>query len=107
MLTSQFAPRNTHVNCNCPSQYPPSSPSSPTVRCSNGRQPTRKKDVGGSAEERRRCNNLSYWAIGWLTLAHLVVLAAPFTFTWTGLIVASCCTGSPVAWGFASGITDF
>ena len=48
----------------------------------------RKKDVGPTAEERRRRNNLSYWAIGWLTLAHVVVLAAPLTFTWTGLIVA-------------------
>jgi stearoyl-CoA desaturase (delta-9 desaturase) len=48
----------------------------------------RKKDVGPTAEERRRSNNLSYWAIGWLALAHVVVLAAPFTFTWTALFVA-------------------
>jgi stearoyl-CoA desaturase (delta-9 desaturase) len=47
-----------------------------------------KKDVGVTTEQRRRVSNLSYWAIGWLTLAHVVVLAAPFTFTWTGLIVA-------------------
>ena len=48
----------------------------------------RKKDVGPTAEERRRRNNLSYWAIGWLALAHAVVLAAPFYFTWTALVVA-------------------
>ncbi len=29
--------------------------------------------------------NLSWWAVGWLSFAHLVVLAAPFTFTWTAL----------------------
>ncbi len=40
-----------------------------------------------TAQERRRLDNLSYWAIGWLALAHLACLAAPFTFTWTGLIV--------------------
>lgn len=40
-----------------------------------------------TASERRRRSNLSYWAIGWLTLAHLVCLAAPFTFTWTALAV--------------------
>ena len=48
----------------------------------------RTKDMGPTAQERRRRNNLSYWAIGWLSLAHLVVLAAPFYFSWTGLIVA-------------------
>lgn len=39
-----------------------------------------------SASDRRRFNNVSYWAVGWLTLAHAVVLiGAPMTFTWTGL----------------------
>jgi stearoyl-CoA desaturase (delta-9 desaturase) len=39
-----------------------------------------------SASDRRRFNNISYWAVGWLTLAHAVVLiGAPMTFTWTGL----------------------
>jgi stearoyl-CoA desaturase (delta-9 desaturase) len=47
-----------------------------------------KKDVGPTAEDRRRRNNLSYWAIGWLTLAHAVVLLAPLYFSWAGLIVA-------------------
>ena len=37
---------------------------------------------------RRRLNNVSWWAVGWLVTAHLVVLAAPLTFTWTGLGVA-------------------
>ncbi|MGV3483987.1 MAG: acyl-CoA desaturase [Planctomycetaceae bacterium] len=36
---------------------------------------------------KRSLRNASWWAIGWLTLAHLVVLAAPFTFTWTALAV--------------------
>ena len=38
-------------------------------------------------ETRARWGNVSIWAIGWLTLAHLAVLTAPFTFTWTGLVV--------------------
>ncbi len=57
----------------------------------NNEQPAeskKKKDVGPLTSERKRFSNISYWAIGWLTMAHLVVLAAPFTFTWTGLIVA-------------------
>lgn len=40
-----------------------------------------------TASERKRLDNLSWWAIGWLSIAHLVCLAAPFTFTWTGLAV--------------------
>ncbi|MEM9646251.1 MAG: acyl-CoA desaturase [Planctomycetota bacterium] len=40
-----------------------------------------------TAKERRRADNLSYWAIGWLALAHLACFAAPFTVTWTGLAV--------------------
>jgi len=47
-----------------------------------------KKDIGATTADRKRFDNISYWALGWLTFAHLVVLAAPFTFTWTGLIVA-------------------
>ena len=49
---------------------------------------TKKKDVGPTAAERKRWSNVSLWAVGWLTLAHLVVFTAPWTFTWTGLIVA-------------------
>lgn len=67
-----------------PSHHPHSRPSDVARRDT---QP-RKKDVGPTAAERRRFDNLSYWAIGWLTIAHLVVLAAPFYFSWTGLIVA-------------------
>src|SRR6056297_2601918 len=44
-------------------------------------------NVGPTTEQRKRFANISYWAIGWLAFAHLVVLTAPFTFTWTGLIV--------------------
>ena len=47
----------------------------------------KKKDVGPTTHDRRRWKNISLWAIGWLTFAHLVVLTAPWTFTWTGLIV--------------------
>ncbi len=32
--------------------------------------------------------NASWWAIGWLTMAHLVCLAAPFYFSWSGLAIA-------------------
>ena len=54
-------------------------------------QKTNKKRVpkSESAQDRRRLNNLSYWAIGWLVTAHLVVLVGAYsTFTWTGLGVA-------------------
>jgi fatty-acid desaturase len=37
---------------------------------------------------RKVMDNASWWAIGWLTLAHLVVLAAPFYFSWQGLAIA-------------------
>jgi stearoyl-CoA desaturase (delta-9 desaturase) len=47
----------------------------------------KKKDIGPTARERIRLGNASLWAIGWLAFAHLAVLAAPFTFTWTGLAV--------------------
>ncbi|MEM6468236.1 MAG: acyl-CoA desaturase [Planctomycetota bacterium] len=41
------------------------------------------------AKKRKRFENVSWWALGWLGFAHLVVLTvAPFTFTWTGLAVA-------------------
>ncbi|MGB7347857.1 MAG: fatty acid desaturase [Pirellulaceae bacterium] len=37
---------------------------------------------------RKRRDNISYWSIGWLGMAHLVVLiAAPLTFTWQALLV--------------------
>ncbi|WP_235908471.1 acyl-CoA desaturase [Roseiconus nitratireducens] len=43
----------------------------------------------GTAAQRKRFSNLSWWAIGWLGLAHLVVICvAPFTFTLAGLAVA-------------------
>jgi stearoyl-CoA desaturase (delta-9 desaturase) len=37
--------------------------------------------------ERKRWENISWWAVGWLTMAHVVVLAAPFTFTWQALLL--------------------
>ena len=47
-----------------------------------------RKQKSPSARERMKPKHISYWAIGWLGLAHAVVLlAAPFTFTWTGLFV--------------------
>jgi len=48
----------------------------------------RKPDMGPTAPERRRWDNISYWAIGWLVTVHVAALAAPWTFTWTGLGVA-------------------
>ena len=47
----------------------------------------RKKDVAPTTGDRRRFANVSYWALGWLTMAHLVALTAPFTFTWEALAV--------------------
>ena len=45
----------------------------------------RKKDVAPTTGDRRRFANVSYWAIGWLTMAHLVAFTAPWTFTWRHL----------------------
>ena len=45
-------------------------------------------EVNPDTEDRRRWNNISYWAIGWLTMAHLVVAVMAYsTFTWAGLAV--------------------
>ncbi|QDV63875.1 acyl-CoA desaturase [Crateriforma conspicua] len=38
-----------------------------------------------TAQERRRRDNLSLYALGWLGLAHIGCLFAPMTFTWAGL----------------------
>ena len=78
----------------------------PTKKRSNGRSGSRTRPVkpgdpsaspqrsglGNKADaaaptagQRRRFGNISWWAVGWLTLAHLVCLAAPLTFTWAGL----------------------
>jgi stearoyl-CoA desaturase (delta-9 desaturase) len=46
-----------------------------------------RRHASPTTSERAHSGNYSWWAIGWLTLAHLVVLAAPYTFTWTGLAV--------------------
>lgn len=69
-----------------PKRTAPSKSSKPSEGDS-ARTEKKKKDVGPTAADRRRWNNISWWAVGWLTLAHLVVLAAPFYFSWTGLIV--------------------
>ncbi len=45
------------------------------------------KHASPTTAERARLSNISPWALGWLGLAHLVVLAAPFYFSWTGLAV--------------------
>lgn len=54
------------------------------------RREARKAEIAASTAGltvEKRWSNLSWWAVGWLTMAHLVVLAAPFTFTWTALAV--------------------
>ena len=61
---------------------------SPTKSSENSVRTERKrKDPSPTTAERRRWANISLWAVGWLATAHVVVLAAPFTFTWTGLAV--------------------
>ncbi|MEC8473405.1 MAG: acyl-CoA desaturase [Planctomycetota bacterium] len=47
----------------------------------------RKKDVAPTTGDRRRFANVSYWAVGWLAIAHLVAFTAPWTFTWEALAV--------------------
>ena len=49
------------------------------------------------ASERRQWSRVSWYALIWLGVAHLVVLAAPFTFTWQALaftVVLHWVTGS-------------
>lgn len=65
----------------------------PNVRAPEGEQAEaqkaakKNKHASPTTAERANVSNMSYWAIGWLTIAHLVVLAAPFYFSWTGLAV--------------------
>ena len=41
-----------------------------------------------SADSRKRMDNISWWAVGWLGIAHIVVLTCAYaTFTWTGFLV--------------------
>ncbi|MDA8745365.1 acyl-CoA desaturase [Rubripirellula amarantea] len=52
---------------------------------SNAKKP---KPQSETAQDRVRLNNLSYWAIGWLAAAHIVVLTMAYPyFSWTGLAV--------------------
>lgn len=54
-------------------------------------QPTKQSSTSTEppASSRRRKNNISWAAAIWLTLAHVVVIAAaPFTFTWAGFWTA-------------------
>jgi len=37
---------------------------------------------------RKALDNASLWAIGWLTMAHIICFTAPFTFTWSGFGIA-------------------
>ncbi|MCR9208065.1 MAG: acyl-CoA desaturase [bacterium] len=49
----------------------------------------KKRDLAKPTKaDRVRASNISWWAVGWLAMAHIVCLAAPFTFTWTALITA-------------------
>ena len=51
-------------------------------------KPQTRDLVDATAAERKRASNLSWWAIGWLGMAHLVVICAAWSFfTWTGLAV--------------------
>ena len=49
---------------------------------------SKKRDIGPTTAERRTVRNISYWAVGWLSLVHLIAFTAPWTFTWAGLAVA-------------------
>ncbi len=49
----------------------------------------KKRDMARPTKsERVRTDNLSYWAIGWLAMAHLACLAAPFYFSWQAVVTA-------------------
>lgn len=67
----------------------PAKPESPERKTK--KRPIASKKNGRMASpttaERVRSKNISWWAIGWLSMAHLVVLAAPFTFTWQAFAV--------------------
>lgn len=45
------------------------------------------KPVEKSARENAFKNGIDWYTVGWIGLAHVLALAAPFTFTWQGLVV--------------------
>lgn len=71
----------------------PSNPDSPdTVGSDDGAENSpvvrSGKQKAASTLELMKPGNISYWAIGWIGLAHLIVLfVAPFTFSWPALFV--------------------
>jgi fatty-acid desaturase len=46
------------------------------------------KHASPTTDERAHSANLSPWAIGWLGLAHIASLVAPFYFSWQALVLA-------------------
>ena len=46
----------------------------------------------------RWSNGLDWPAVVWLGLVHVGALAAPFYFTWQGIVAFWCFPGSPAAW---------
>ena len=50
-----------------------------------GSKAPKQNHAAPTAADRLRFANISWWAVGWLTVAHLACFAAPFTFTWAGL----------------------
>lgn len=59
-----------------------------TDKADEGKAVRRHKHAAPNAEERRSHGQLSWYSIIWLVAAHLIALAAPFYFSWTGLGIA-------------------
>ncbi|WP_153557773.1 acyl-CoA desaturase [Roseimaritima sediminicola] len=73
----------------------PKKPSKPSKNSKRSGRNKPKIDAGKAsvapdanpAEERRQWSRVSWYALIWLGIAHIAVLAAPFTFTWQALVV--------------------
>ncbi len=94
-------PHGTHVPANQESEL-----AGDTIR----RRVRGERKAPIKAEEKslvisKTLKNASWWAIGWLSMAHLVCLAAPFYFTWSGLGIALVLHWMTGSWAFAWVIT--
>lgn len=95
-IDPKTAPHSHHAPHEVPSHHGPSSEHHSSEE-HESRTPTRRmrgeeraalKESEKNLVVKKSASNASWWAIGWLTLAHVVCLAAPFTFTWSGFGIA-------------------
>ena len=70
---------------------PPATAPGPHIKLTPEPQPQTKSDPSeeqwSEARQQRTFEGIDWWIAGWLILLHVGALAAPFTFTWSGLIL--------------------